>query len=55
MKKTKIHLTEAEWRYIIHSLNIFRNKLIQAGQFTDVVDEALLKIITAPVKKVRIR
>lgn len=54
MKKTKIFLNDAEWQLVIHSLNALRNKLIQAGQFTDVVDDALLKVINAPVKMVKI-
>jgi len=29
MKKTKYYLTEAEWRFVIHSLNELRTKLIK--------------------------
>jgi hypothetical protein len=54
MKKTRISLNDSEWRLLVHSLNVFRSKLIQAGQYTDVVDEVLLKTINAPVRKVRI-
>ena len=51
--KKKIYLTEPEWRYLIHSLNALKTKLIREGQYTDTVDEVMLKIIKAPVKKVK--
>jgi len=54
MKKSKIFLTEAEWQLVVHSLNNLRNSLIQAGKFTDVVDETLFKVINAPVKMVKV-
>ena len=54
MKKTKLFLTEVEWQLVVHSLNTLRNKLIQAGQFTDIVDETLFKVINAPVKMVKV-
>jgi hypothetical protein len=54
MKKTKHYLTEAEWRYLLHSLNTLKTKLHGEGQYTDTVDEVMLKLITAPVKKVKI-
>jgi hypothetical protein len=54
MKKTLLYLNEAEWRHIIHSLNALRSKMIQAGQYTDVVDETLMKVINAPVRKVKV-
>ena len=55
MKKTKIYLTEAEWRLLIYCLNDFRNKLLQEGRYTDIVDEVMLKTIKAPVKRVKVR
>jgi len=54
MKKTKIYLTEAEWRLVVHSLNDFRNKLLQAGEYTDIVDEVMLKAVNAPTKWVKV-
>ena len=50
----KITLNEAEWRCILHALNELRNALINEGRYTDVVDEVMLKIINAPIKKVKI-
>ncbi len=54
MKKTKIFLTETEWRFVIHSLNSLKTKLHSTGQYTDTVDETMNKIINARVKKVNI-
>ena len=53
MKKTKIYLNEAEWRYLIHSLNALKTKLHGEGQYTDTVDEVMLKVMAAPVRKVK--
>ena len=54
MKKTWLYLTEAEWRLVVYSLNALKSKLIRQGQYTDVIDDTLLKIIKAPIKKVQI-
>jgi len=53
MKKKWVYLNEAEWRLIIHALNELRNSLIAEGRYTDVVDEVMLKIIKAPIMKVK--
>jgi hypothetical protein len=52
-KKT-IALNEAEWRLVLHALNRLRNDLIAEGRYTDTVDEVILKIVRAPVKKIKI-
>jgi len=54
MKKKWVYLNEAEWRLIIYALNELRTSLINEGRYTDVVDEVMLKIINAPIKKVKI-
>ena len=54
MRKKKIYLTEAERRYLIHSLNTLKTKLHSEGRYTDTVDEVLYKLMTAPTKKVEI-
>jgi len=54
MKKTKIFLSEAEWQLLVNGLNNLRTSLINEGRFTDVVDETLAKVITAPIKMVRV-
>jgi hypothetical protein len=54
MKKSRIFLTEDEWREAIIGLNAYRNKLIADGQHTDFLNEVLLKILAAPTKKIKI-
>jgi len=54
MNKKWICLNEAEWRLLLFALNKLRTSLIDEGRYTDVLDEVMLKIINAPVKKVRI-
>jgi hypothetical protein len=54
VKKNIIHLNEAEWKFLLHNLNEYRTKLISEGHYTDVVDEVILKIIKAPIRKVKI-
>ena len=54
MKKKRIFLSEAEWRYLLHSLNVLKTKLHSEGQYTDTVDEVMYKVMTAPAKKVKI-
>ena len=54
MKKTKIYLTEAEWRYVTRCINDFRNKLHSEGRYTDIVDEVMYKVLAAKTKKVKV-
>lgn len=54
MKKNKIYMSEAEWRLALYALNELRTTLIENGRYTDVVDEVIMKIIVAPVKRVRV-
>ena len=46
-QKYYVELNQQEWRFVIESLNQFRNKLIAAGRYTDAVDE--IKIAAATV------
>jgi len=54
MKRIKIFMTETEWRFVIHSLNALKTKLHNEGQYTDTVDEALLKVMNARVKRIKV-
>ncbi len=53
--KYYIAIDEYERRIIINSLNNLRNKLIAEGRYTDVVDDVLVKIVNAPIKKFKVR
>lgn len=52
--KFYIALDEQERRIVIDSLNNLRNKLIAEGRYTDAVDDILIKIANAPIKKFKV-
>ncbi len=47
-------LDSAERRLIIESLNDLRSRLIAAGRYTDVVDDLLIKFVSAKVRNYKI-
>lgn len=53
MRETKYHayLDSEERTILLHSLVELKNQLIQQGRYTDCVDELIVKVINAPVKK----
>lgn len=51
-KKHYLYLNESEHSIIIKSLVQMKNKLTQQGRFTDCVDDLLMKVIAAPVKRI---
>ncbi len=54
-KKYHIYLTYEERQEIIHALNDKRNALINTGHYTDVIDEILIKVMNAKIRKVRVK
>lgn len=56
MRNTKYHLylTPDERRTVIISLNDLRNVLISQGRYTDIIDELLIKLTKAKVKKIKV-
>ena len=53
-KKYYIALDDYERGTIINCLNEKRNKLIEVGKYTDVVDDVLFKILNAKQKKFKV-
>lgn len=53
-QKYYLILNDQERCCVIESLNQLRNKLIADGEYTDAVDEVLLKIIGAKRKKFKV-
>ena len=51
-KRHYLYLDEIEYRVLIRSLVQMKNKLIQQGRFTDCVDELILKVLSAPLKRI---
>ena len=54
-QKYYIAINENERRIILNALNPLRNKLLAEGRYTDAVDELLIKVVNAPVKKFKIK
>ena len=51
-QKFKITLTPAENSIVIQSLNHLRNTLLRENRDTGCVDDLLLKVMCAPVKRI---
>ena len=53
-QKYYLALTTEEWRLMIECLNKLRNRLISEGKYTDAVDEVIIKVANAKIKKFKI-
>lgn len=51
-KKHYLYLDEAEHCILIKSLIQLKNLLIREGRFTDCVDDLILKVLSAPVRRI---
>ncbi len=54
-KKFHVYLTYDERRLLINSLIEKKNKLIATGHYTDAIDEILIKVMNAKIKKARVK
>lgn len=52
--KYHIYLTPDERRMVINSLIDLRNDLILRGKHTDIIDELLIKLTKARIKKIKV-
>ena len=52
--KYHAYLDSEERTILLHSLVELKNQLIQQGRYTDCVDELIVKVINAPVKKLKV-
>ena len=57
MRKPKYHLylTHNERRTVINSLICLKNDLISQGRYTDAIDELIVKLTKAKVKRIKIK
>ena len=51
-KRHYLYLDEIEYRVLIRSLVQMKNRLIYKGRFTDCVDELIMKVLSAPAKRI---
>lgn len=54
-KKYYIVLDNFERRMLLDNLNDFRNKLIAEGKYTDLLDEVIIKVSNAKLKRVKVK
>lgn len=57
MREQKFHLymDSDERRLLLNSLLELKNRLIQQGRYTDCVDELIIRLVDAPIKKVKVK
>ena len=53
--KYHLYLTHDERRTIINSLIDLKNYLVTQGKYTDAVDELIIKLTKAKVKRIKIK
>ncbi len=51
-KKNYLYLDESEYNVLVRSLVELKNRLIREERFTDCVDELIMKVLSAPVKRI---
>lgn len=54
-KKYYIVLDNFERRMLLNNLNDFRNKLIAEGKYTNLLDEVIVKLANAKLKRVKVK
>lgn len=54
-KTNHLYVDNQERKILLLSLVELKNQLIQQGRYTDPVDELILKVMNAPVKKLKVR
>lgn len=51
--KRYLYLSQEETSVLLKSLVNLKNRLIREGRYTDFVDELILKVMDAPVKRIK--
>ena len=52
--KYHVYINYEERCPVIKSLNDLRNRLISEGKYTDLIDEVLVKVANAKIKKMKV-
>ena len=53
-KRFHVYLDDFERRVVVNCLNEMRTRLLSEGKYSDSVDKILLKVIDAPMKKIKV-
>lgn len=54
MPNYHLYLTDDEYSQVVHCLVELKNKMMEQGRYTDVIDEVLLKFSKAKKKKLKL-
>ena len=54
-KKYHVYLTNEQRRIMLDSLIEKKNVLIRTGHYTDAIDEIIIKVMKAKIKRVRVK
>lgn len=54
-ERYQVNLDDNEHAIMLRCLNDKRTELIEKGKYTDAVDDLLIKVGNAPLKKVKVR
>ena len=55
MKKYHVYLTNEQRRILLDSLIDMKNELVRTGHYTDAVDEIIIKVTKAIIKRARVK
>lgn len=53
-KKRYLYLKSVQHNTLLRCLVEFKNELVRQGRTADILDEVILKVMNAPVKKLRV-
>ena len=54
-KTNHLYVDSQERSLLLHSLVELKNQLIQQGRYADCVDELIIKVMSAPIKKLKVQ
>lgn len=54
-KKYHVYLTNEQRRLLLDSLIVKKNELIRTGHYADAIDEIIIKVMKAKIKRVRVK
>lgn len=54
-KKYHVYLTNEQRRLLLDSLIVKKNELTRTGHYTDAIDEIIIKVMKAKVKRARVK
>lgn len=52
--KYRLYMDSDERRVLLESLVELKNQLIRQGRYTDCVDEIIIRLVDAPIKKIKV-